>query len=1142
MKKNSISLCCFINSMSKISLGMKLLTFVLFVSVASVTANSYSQQTKFTMNLENRTVYQVFQEIEKTSEFILIYSEKSVDLDRKVNIKVEDETVKSILDQLFKGSNNHYEILDRQIVILSSEMSESQSLTKSITEGEQPQKKEITGSVKDSKGILIPGVSVYVKGTTTGTNTDNDGKFILSVSADAKTLVFSFVGMKSQEVAITGKTNITIVLMEEVTGVDEVVVVGYGTQKKINLTGAVASLKSRDLEKIPPTGSATNVLAGRLPGLISQQQSGLPGGDAATLSIRGFGNALIIVDGSETSFNNIDVNEIESVSVLKDASAAIYGARAGNGVILVTTKRGKDGKPKITFNSSYSLQTITNYPTMMSSGEWVEYDREKKMHMGQQQTYTQADQDLYYAGTNPDYPNTNWLKEAVKNAAPMQNHNLSVNGGNDRIKYFGFLGYMDQETFWKVDGGNFRRYNIRSNIDAKITDNLSVQFDFSNINDISRYSQRPPNGSAWHDIWMTRPMLLAHLPDPSKLPYSGIGSIYTSSRSINGFDDTDFQTIKTAGALKYNVPFIKGLSLKYFLNYSKFYSVNKVMQKPFTLWSYNYASDTYTSRIGTVSEAQLGQTNSWSHILTNQLSLNYDKVIAGNHTISALVVFESNDYGYADMQANRYHYITPAIEYLFAGSSTDQSNNGSANEMGRTSVIGRLDYSFKGKYLVETTLRSDASAKFPPEKRWGYFPSISAGWRISEEGFIKNNIGWLDNLKLRGSFSNTGFDNVGNFAYLSGYQFGIRDVLDGKTQNGLTSTGLDNPNLTWENMTLYNLGVDFSLFNSKLYGELDAFYRERSGIPATRLLSLPSTFGASMPPENLNSSNDRGFEAMIGTRSSKGDFSWDISGNISYSRAKWDHYEEADYSGDPDKVRIYQKSGKWADEIIGYKTDGLYTSQAEIDALTLNQDQLGNITIKPGDLKLVDINKDHKIDWRDQVVLGNGSIPHFMFGLSTIFRYKNFDLSVFFQGAGGNTVLIMNPNMDLFFGDHESISEEMFLGRWTEKNNDPHALFYRSASIAKGIIDQQAYSNHNYYLRSGTYLRLKTFNFGYTLPQRIINFGKAGNNTLRVYLAGTNLLTFSGLNKFQMDPEAPSGSWLYYPQQRVFTFGINLTF
>ena len=709
----------------KLLITMKLITGLFMLNLFTLSGTGFSQTEKVTLKLENASLKELVNSVERQTEYKFLYRNDEVE-GLLVNLDIENTPLDQVLNSCLEDTDLDYKILANNLIVIA--------LNKIL------QQQSVTGKITDAAtGEAMAGVNITVKGTTIGTMSGTNGTYNLTVTDRNATLVFSFIGYTTQEIPLSGRTTLNVALESEVTGLEEVVVVGYGTQKRINLTGSVASIDSRKLEKVPPTGSTVNTLAGRMPGLISRQQSGRPGFDAASISVRGFGNALIIVDGAESEFNNIDVNEIESISILKDASAAIYGARAGNGVILITTKRGKDGKPSITLNSSYSLQNITNYPKMMNSGQWAEFDREKRAQLGQQQRYTQADVDLFYAGTDPDYPNTDWFDVLIKPNAPMQQHNLSISGGSDKIRYYGLIGYMDQQTFWKKNGGYFQRYNIRSNIDAKITDNLSLQIDFSNINEIRRFPAR--GEGAWHDFWCSYPIYPSSLPDPTKLVYAGVGglggAINSSNREILGFSDNDIQSIKAGGSLKYDIPFIKGLSAKYYLNYFQSYTNDKLMWKPGYFYTYSYKNDAYTLKGTWNPEASIAHTDRRNRIITNQLSLNYDKIIADIHTISALLLYEFIDYSNDYIQAQRYHFLTPAIEYLFGGSTRDQYAFGSASEMGRKSFIGRLNYSFKSKYLFEATLRADASAKFAPEERWGYFPSLSVGWRISEESFLR---------------------------------------------------------------------------------------------------------------------------------------------------------------------------------------------------------------------------------------------------------------------------------------------------------------------------------------------------------------------------------------------------------------------
>ncbi len=1130
MKKNYESGIGICHIPKKLLLVMKLTAILFLVFTLNVTATVYSQNKKLSLDMKETSIKEVLRQIEAQSEYRFIYENEKVNLDTKVSIRVTDEVVDKILKQLFEKDGINYSITMNNLILINPSASQLKSIPNETLIGQQ--QKSVSGKVTDSPGGTLPGVSVVVKGTTTGTITDSNGNYSIPSVPENAILQFSFVGMKMQEIIVDGKTTINVQLVEDAIGLEEVIAVGYGTQKKGNLTGSISSVKSEKLT-VAPVASTANALAGRLPGLISQQSSGKPGSDAASLSIRGFGEALWIVDGVESNFNNIDPNQIESISVLKDGSASIYGSRAGNGVILVTTKRGKDQKPTISLNSSYTLQGIVAMAQPVSAGQYAELESEKYINQGKTAPFSTEQIQKYYSGTDPQYPNTNWFKETVRDWAPQQQHNLSVRGGSDKIKYYGFFGYLDQESMWKTNGGNYGRYNLQSNIDAKITDNLSMQLDLSSVVENSKFPNRTQNAginSLWQDLWNSLPIYPASLPDPSKNSYAngqGVGSIkLISNYDIAGYNKNYSQNLKGTFILNYKIKPIEGLSAKVFLNYMQNYQDVNEFSKPYDFYTYDVASEKYALAGSLGTQAKLTVQKYGLRNMTGQLSLNYDHTFGTDHHITALALYEAIDYKTDYLLAGRDKYLTPAIEQLFAGAVETSQATGTATEMGRVSYVGRLNYSYKDKYLLETTLRADASAKFPSDQRWGYFPSVSLGWRLNKEGFMEN-IRAFDELKIRGSYGSSGYDGVGNFQYLAGYQFDGQWLIGSSTQQGLRSTGLANPYLTWEKIKIYNLGTDFSLWKRKLFGEADVFYRELSGIPATRILSLSNTFGASLPPENINSQNTRGFEFSLGTSGEKGDLSYEVSGNVSWSRSKWDHFEEQNYT-DPDQIRILQSSGKWTDVWYGYKSDGLFTSQDEISNLKYTY-PAGNASLKPGDIKYVDVNNDGKLDWKDQVDIGNGTVPHWMVGGTINLKYKNFDFSSLFQGAFGYNSYIVLQHGGINY------SEVLYDLRWSEKNNSANAFVPRLG----GSTTNDFISDH-FYKKAG-YLRLKVLSVGYNVPKNLIS--KYNLQELRIYFAGTNLLTFDKLKDYKVDPEAPTGNaGYYYPQQKTITFGVNLSF
>jgi len=1107
---------------------MKLTAFLLVIAL-HMNAAGLSQ---ITLSEKNAPLEKIFKTIEEQSGYVFFFKYATLQQAKAVSIKVRNAQLTEVLNECFKDQPLTYSIIGKTVVIKEKETVKPG--VENTDENAFDKKIEISGTITDMAGNPLAGATVKLKETDVTMVADQNGSFRLSSDKSYGVLVISFVGYEAKEVSFSGAGSIKISLKQKETESEDVVVIGYGAQKKKSLTGSVATVKGEEIT-VAPLASTANTLAGRLPGLISLQSSGQPGADAAALSIRGFGNALVIVDGIEASFNNIDPNSIETISILKDGAASIYGSRAGNGVILVTTKRGKNQKPVLTLNSSYTLQGITTMPKPASAGQYAEMKSEAWLESGKPAAsvpYTPEQIKKYYDGTDPLYPNTDWYNVLVRKWAPQHQTNLSVRGGSDKIKYYGFIGYLNQGSIWKINGGDYSRYNLQSNIDAKITDDLSLQLDIATIVESRKSTWRPQNAggnTVWQDFWNTLPIYPATLPDPTKISFAnggGTGGAHVvTNRDIAGYNNYDNQNIRGTISLNYNVSAVKGLSAKAFVNVLQDYGTSKNFSKPVKFYTYDPASSIYTLAGSLGSQASLNMSKNEGRIITGQFSLNYNRIFNNIHHISVLGLYEAIDYTSDFLSAGRVNFLTPAIEQLFGGSTNGMSNDGAASEMGRKSYVGRFNYSFKNKYLIETSIRADASAKFPADNRWGYFPSISVGWNLSQESFMQHITG-VDNFKLRASFGASGNDGVGNFQYLSGYQYGSTYVFGGNAQPSLISTGLANPNLTWEKIKIYNAGADFSFWNRKLYGELDLFYRTRNGIPATRATTLPSSFGSLLPPENLNSLNDRGFDLRIGTAGHAGDLSWDLNANFSSTRSKWDHFEEPAYQ-DPIQAQIYQQSGRWTDRTFGYVSDGLFTSMNEISKLKFNQDGQNNVTLKPGDIKYVDINGDGILNWKDQVEIGKGTVPHQMLGINGNLKFRNFDFSVLFQGAFGYYNYIVLKHAELS-------PVEFYNERWTEANNNPNALVPRLGGAATNQLPS------DYYYKKSGYLRLKVVSFGYNLPKKMLQAVRL--TQLRLFATATNILTFDKLGKYGTDPEAPSGNTgYYYPQQKTITFGINLS-
>ena len=1121
-----------------IFLIMKLIVLLL-IAATQVSATDFPQITIFE---KNAPLEKVFKEIEKQSGYVFSYDLALLHQAKSISIEAKNAQLSDVLNDCFKEQPLSYSIVGKTVVVKQKE--EFLNNNPLVVENAINENIKVSGTITDvATGKPLAGATVKLKGSNTTTTTDENGNFTIDVPATGNILEISYVGYETIEARISNAGSLNLTLKQNESTGDEVIVVGYGTQKKVNLTGSVGTVKSEELGASSNVASASNALAGRVAGLVSLQSSGQPGYDGAGLSIRGFGGALIIVDGVETPFNSIDVNQIESVSILKDGSASVFGSRAGNGVILVTMKRGYNSKPVINFSSAYTAQSVTNQPTGVNSWEFAELSREAHLNAGfpvSTAPFTPEQIEKYRLGTDPNFPNTNWYDYLVRDRAPQWQNSLGIRGGSDKIKYYGYIGVLDQATMFKFNGGGYRRYNFQSNIDAKILDNLSLRIDVagnieSKLQSASGYGQGGdnPTGGAFTAIWQSQPIYPATLPDPSKIPSNrvgggGQGHIMTNVDRI-GYADDKSQNFRGTAVLDYQFKLIKGLSAKAFFNANQFYNINRYFLRPRDLYYYDFTSDKYTSA-GGVGKASLQINNNQASVITQQYSLSYDRKFRDNHHLNILGLYETIEQRNNNTTAKRSDFLTPAIEELFGGDPASMEAYGSAGEMGRKSYLSRLNYSFKDKYLLETSVRADATAKFDKDYRWGYFPSVSAGWVISKENFIKK-VSSLDLLKLRASYGQSGNDGVGNFQYLSGYQissfpfggsygFGPTNLLP-----TLVSTGLANPKLTWEEIAIYNAGIDYSLWERKLYGSFDVFYRTRTGIPATRLTSLPSTFGSDLPPENLNSLNDRGFELEIGTQGRLGEITYNFRGTLSNTVSHWDHFEEPVYT-DADQDRIFKRSGRRTDVRIGYLNDGIFGSQEEIDELSFDQDTRGNVSLRPGDIRYKNINGDDKLDWKDQVEIGKGNVPHWITGLNMNFRYKQFDLSMLFQGAFGFYTYIAISN--------QTYTDQYYKERWTEENNNGKALYPRNG----GSSFNTAYSD--FWYKNASYMRLKTLNIGYSLPKNMLS--KVKIQDCRIYFAGQNLFTVSGLNEYSIDPEAPNSAGMYYyPQQKTLTLGLNIS-
>ncbi len=1113
----------------KIWMTMRLIVFLFFVSLVHVSASVYSQKTKLNIKLENATLQQVFTAIQDQSEFDFFYKNEQIPADARVSVQYQDEAVDVVLDKILKGTGLTYHVMDKDIVI---------SVGGVRYEVNSQQQKSISGKVTDSTGAPLPGVSVVVKGTTTGVITDMDGKYTLSKVPGNATLKFSFVGMKMQEIPISGKSAINVILTDETVGIEEVVAIGYGTQKKGSVTGSIASVNSKDITTVK-TANVTNTLAGKLPGLRVVQRSGAPGDDAASIDVRGFGNPLVIVDGIERDFSRVDASDIESISILKDASAAVYGFKGANGVLLITTKKGDISKAKITYTSYYGLQKVTRYPDLLNGYEYATLYNEAQQNIGVNASYSEEDLANFKKGIGT----TDWWNEVVRKASPQKYHHLDVSGGTEKVKYFFSFGLMDQDGMYKSKDYTYKKYNVRSNINAEIVDGLTVNLELSGMFDDRNkpYESDPLIRS----IQMAKPVYSIYAND-NKLYWQNPGDkgnpVQLSDINNVGYDRRDRREFNGTVTFNWKFPWIKGLTAKALLGYDFSNTFTKQWYKAYKDYNYNASTEQYVVQSNhSISELTTNSSNYFKP--TQQYSLNYDNTF-GKHNIGGLLLWEMYNDRTDWMKAYRQFKVS-AIDQINAGDNTNKDNGGNASESAHEGLVGRVNYAYASKYLAEVSFRYDGSYKFDPSRRWGFFPAVSLGWRISEEPFFKQALPFVENMKIRGSYGKVGDEgDFSAFQYLSGYTYpsGSYVLGSGGVSNGAVDKGMANTDLTWYKSTTANAGFEASAWHGLLSTEFDYFIRRRDGLLATRQLTLPTTFGQSLPQENLNSDKTRGFEIVISHRNKIRNFTYNIKANFSTTRELYDYVERAASTNMYDNWKN-NTTGRYKSISWGKIALGQFQSFSEILNSPI-QDNNGNKSLLPGDIKYKDVNNDRLIDDKDNQPIGNGSTPRMYYGLNLFGEYMGFDMTVFFQGAAGHDVFVGGDFMDPFIQQGLGNGITLWMDRWHRADpTDMNSAWIPGLMPAlrpTGFSANRVQSTWT--LHNADYLRLKTIEIGYTLPSNWLK--RAGIDKLRIYVNSLNTLTFTsrkGIMKY-MDPENNDSALRYYPQMKTFNLGMNLSF
>lgn len=1012
---------------------------------------------------------------------------------------------------------------------------------------------EITGTVTNEEGESIPGATVVVSGTTVGTTTDIDGRYTLTVPEGAEYLVVSFVGYQSQNILIGNQTTIDVVLESQTFDLDELVVVGYGTQRRANVIGSVTSVQSRDLTDAP-VSNVSNALTGRLPGGIFMQQVGEPGEDQATIRVRGNStlnnnSPLVVIDGIPgRDLNSLNPGDIESVSVLKDASAAIYGARAANGVILVTTKRGEtDAPPTFTYQVSRGMLSPTRLPEMADAATYATMIREMQSYRDiadADRAFSTEDVEKFRSGEYPwTHPNTDWFGDALRDYSTTQRHNLSVTGGTQSIRYFTSLGSQFDDGIYTNNNTSFNRYNLRANIDVDVNEYLNIGLDITGIQENRTRGSRSAS-SVYQAAIRLYPTSHSVFPTGQPGPdiEHGDQPMVSASEQTGFNEDIRYKTnnILTASL---QVPGVEGLAFTGYFAYDTETQERKLFEKSWLLYSldedaYLAAGNTgkedgseflVASEKGDIPDPRVRNFNEQITSQTLNLKLDYLTSFGEGHNLSVFAAYEHNKYDEEGFSAFRRYLLSTELPYLFAGGDDEKDNSNWVGIDASQNYFGRLSYDYQDTYMFQFSFRRDGSLRFAPGSRWGNFPSVLVGWVPSQYDWWGENLGFVNHFKLRASYGQMGNDRVDPFQYLTSYGFstGYAFGENKSYSDGLNQTGAPNPHITWEVSNIYNFGWEAYFLDMRLIFETDFFFERRSDILVQRNVSVPRFTGISLPDENFGIVENKGFEATLAFRDTKGDIRYGFSGNVAFARNTIVEFDEPERS-----VPWQERTGQPMGSQLIYKSDGIFRDEAHVNSMPHVPGA------RPGDIIIEDIDGDGEITSDDRVLMafnrgsGTGSVvtPEVTFGLSFDFAYKNFDLRGLLQGHTRDMRDVFTDGRIGTAGNYFQWDAD---DRWTPDNQDatkPRA-FERSEEYWR--------SSHrtDFHLIDNSYVRLRNLQLTYTIPQDIRS--RIGASDLKFYVAGQNLLLLYSGNDL-MDPE----NWGMgaYPIMRTITFGATLSF
>jgi TonB-linked SusC/RagA family outer membrane protein len=1096
------------------------------VSVLLVLCSSlaFGQSTgdRITANLREATLSEAISVIQKSTSYKFFYDAKSIDLGQKVSLVANNVPVQEAVTKMLAETGIKCSFVGHQIA---------------LTQQQQPSKPVCSGKILDNTGQPVIGGAVMIKGSTKGAVTSEDGTFTFPEAKIGDVLEISCIGFQTKEITWNGGPINTKIDIENHL-LDEVVVVGYGSQKKVDVIGSIASINSKNLES-RPAPDVTNMLTGQMSGVSVTQTTGKPGADAGTIRVRGVGSfgatpePLVLIDGLVGSLSDLNPSEIDNISVLKDASsAAIYGSRSANGVILITTKHGAEGKTRVTYNGSVGVSEASELPELAHTYDFATY---YNMAVGTEAYSAAAIQAMKDGSDRDNYADENYLEELLGGHAMQTKHEVTLSGGTNTLQYIAAGGYLHQDGL--VDHTYFDKYNARLNVNAQIAPKLKFSSRVSGV--FAKRNEASTPGSvnvtgleAIVGTAVRYPGLF-----PTKLSNGNYGrgskSLGTPLAWVDSKSFISNATDKFSSGADLTYTPIKGLNIKVMGGYN------------FSLLHYRSFADEIMLDGGIdVGPENLTDRMSRTVYKTFQATADYTKTIARKHNISAIVGYTWEDESNRYISGSRLDFPSNEVPYLTAGSSEGETNTGSGYDWALQSVFGRFTYNYDERYLFEATARYDGSSRFPTSHRYGFFPSVALGWRVSQEPFWRDlNMPWFSNLKLKASVGVLGNNEIGNYPYQSVYELGASQnyVFGGTFKQGASITTYVDPNLKWERTRTSDIGVETGFFDGKLTFNASYYYRKTFDILYKPSASYSSVFGLDVSEVNTGELVNKGLEFEIGHQNQIGNFNYHINANLTYL------HNEVMTLGVGNVTQANGLVGNGSNLFIGYpmqmfygyKTDGVFLSDAEVASWS-NQSAIAPNS-KAGDIRYVDLDGDKDVDADDRTYLGS-SIPKYTFGISAGASWKNLDFSFLIQGVS-NVKAMLSMYAEYAFYQEGTIQKWQMDGCWNVQKDNRYPAYPGLEAIQKGGSNNTLISD--WWVVDASYLKVRNVQLGYTLPKQWVSKFKV--NALRAYISVDNPLSFNNFRK-GWDPETAtlsgnsSNDGSYYPVLRTYTFGLTLNF